>query len=38
LEWWQAQDPERRNNPRRWPTAEQEAAAILRIKEGQATG
>jgi 2'-hydroxyisoflavone reductase len=38
LEWWQAQDAERRNNPRRWPAADQEAAAISRLKEGKATG
>jgi len=34
LAWWQAQTAERRANPERWPTAEQEAAAIARIKAG----
>jgi 2'-hydroxyisoflavone reductase len=31
--WWQSLPEERRNNPRRWPTAEQEAKAIARLKE-----
>jgi len=33
LQWWQSQDAERRNNPRRWPSAEQEKAAIERLKQ-----
>jgi 2'-hydroxyisoflavone reductase len=32
LQWWQAQNDERRGNPRRWPTPEQEAVAIARLK------
>ena len=28
LEWWQSQPEDRRANPRRWPTPEQEQAAI----------
>lgn len=28
LEWWHSQPEERRANPRRWPTAEEEKAAI----------
>jgi 2'-hydroxyisoflavone reductase len=35
LEWWQAQDTERRSNPRRWPSEQQEAAAITRLKGGE---
>ncbi|MEM7283782.1 MAG: NAD-dependent epimerase/dehydratase family protein [Pseudomonadota bacterium] len=31
-DWWQAQPAERRANPRRWPTAEQEMAVIARLK------
>lgn len=31
LAWWQSLPEERRNNPRRWPTAEQEKSAIERI-------
>jgi 2'-hydroxyisoflavone reductase len=38
LEWWQAQDAERRSNPRRWPSSEQETAAIIRLKETGAGG
>jgi hypothetical protein len=38
LEWWQSQDAERRSNPRRWPSPEQEAVAINRLKEGAAGG
>jgi hypothetical protein len=34
LEWWQAQPAERRANPRRWPAAETEQAAIAKIKAG----
>jgi 2'-hydroxyisoflavone reductase len=32
LDWWQGLPPERRNNPRNWPTAEQEQKAIARLK------
>ncbi len=32
LQWWNEQTEERRANARRWPTAEQEAAAIARLK------
>jgi len=32
LQWWQSQDAERRSNPRRWPSEEQEKAAIERLK------
>jgi len=32
LKWWQSQDPERRANPRRWPSPEKMAAAITRLK------
>jgi len=32
LQWWQSQDAERRNKPRRWPTEEQEKAALERLK------
>ena len=32
LEWWHAQDDERRANTRGWPTAEQEEAALKRMK------
>jgi 2'-hydroxyisoflavone reductase len=38
LEWWQAQDAARRSNPRRWPTGDEEAAAITRLKEAKAPG
>jgi 2'-hydroxyisoflavone reductase len=31
LAWWRAQPQERRANPRNWPTADQEQAAIARI-------
>lgn len=31
LAWWQSLPEERRKNPRRWPTAEQEKSAIERI-------
>ncbi|MDJ0917189.1 MAG: NAD-dependent epimerase/dehydratase family protein [Woeseiaceae bacterium] len=31
-EWWQSQPAERRANPRRWPTPEQEAAVLERLK------
>lgn len=31
LAWWQSLPEERRNNPRRWPTAEQEKSVIERI-------
>ena len=31
LEWWRSQPEERRANPRRWPTAEQEKAAIAKL-------
>jgi len=34
LEWWQSQTAERRANPRRWPSAEKEQAAIKKIKSG----
>ncbi len=30
-EWWMAQSEERRANPRRWPTAEVEAAVLARM-------
>ena len=30
-EWWMSQSEERRANPRRWPSAEDEAAVIARI-------
>ena len=30
-EWWMAQSEERRANPRRWPTAEEEAAVLARM-------
>lgn len=30
-EWWVSQPAERRANPRRWPTAEQEAAVLARM-------
>lgn len=36
LEWWQSQSTERRANPRRWPSAEQEQAAIERLRRGAA--
>jgi 2'-hydroxyisoflavone reductase len=32
LAWWQAQSDERRANPRRWPSPEQEQSAIERIR------
>ena len=32
LEWWQAQPADRRANPRRWPTPEQERAALGRLR------
>jgi len=32
MAWWQSLTEERRGNPRRWPTAEQEASAIQRLK------
>jgi 2'-hydroxyisoflavone reductase len=32
LAWWQAQSEERRANPRRWPTREQEQSIIERIR------
>ena len=32
LAWWQAQPADRRANPRRWPTAEQERAALERLR------
>jgi 2'-hydroxyisoflavone reductase len=38
LDWWQSQDAERRASPRRWPTAEQEKAAIARLREDGAQG
>jgi len=31
-EWWTSQPAERRGNPRRWPTPEQEAAVIARLR------
>lgn len=31
LAWWQSQSEERRANPRRWPTPEQEQSAIRRL-------
>jgi 2'-hydroxyisoflavone reductase len=31
-EWWETQPAERRANPRRWPTAEQEAAVLARLE------
>ena len=31
-EWWQSQSQERRNNARRWPTAEQERAVLARLQ------
>jgi hypothetical protein len=31
LAWWQSLPEERRANPRRWPTTEQEKSAIERI-------
>lgn len=34
LAWWQSLLDERRANPRRWPTSEQERAAIERIRAG----
>jgi hypothetical protein len=30
-EWWMSQSEERRSNPRRWPSAEDEAAVIAQI-------
>ena len=30
-EWWLSQSDERRANPRRWPTAEEEAAVLVRL-------
>jgi hypothetical protein len=30
-EWWLSQSDERRANPRRWPTAEQEAGVLARM-------
>lgn len=30
-DWWMAQNEERRANPRRWPTAEEEAAVLARM-------
>jgi hypothetical protein len=30
-DWWLSQSEERRANPRRWPSAEEEAALIARI-------
>ncbi len=35
LEWWHAQSEERRANPRGWPTAEEEASAIERIRQSR---
>jgi hypothetical protein len=35
LEWWQSQPAERRANPRRWPGAEAEKAAIAALKKNQ---
>jgi len=32
LAWWRSLPEERRSNPRRWPTAEQESSAIARLK------
>jgi len=32
LQWWQSLDAERRNKARRWPSEEQEKAAIARLK------
>jgi len=32
LAWWQSLPEERRGNPRRWPTMEQETSAIRRLK------
>jgi 2'-hydroxyisoflavone reductase len=32
--WWYAQDEARRENPRRWPSAEQEAALIADLRNG----
>jgi len=34
LAWWQALPDERKNNPRRWPNAAQEASAIEQMKSG----
>jgi len=34
LAWWRSLPDERRANPRRWPTSEQERAAIERIRAG----
>lgn len=36
LEWWRSQPAERQANPRRWPSAEQEAEAIARIRAKRA--
>jgi 2'-hydroxyisoflavone reductase len=33
LDWWHSQSEERRQNARRWPSAEQERAAIERLKK-----
>lgn len=38
LEWWRAQPAERRENPRRWPSPEQVAIAIARLKKEQKPG
>jgi hypothetical protein len=32
-EWWTSQSEERRANPRRWPTPDQEAAVIAKLTE-----
>lgn len=31
-EWWQSQSQERRNNARRWPTAQEERAVLARLQ------
>ena len=31
IAWWNAQDAERRANPRRWPSPEDEAALVAKI-------
>ena len=35
LAWWQSLPDERRNNPRRWPDAKQEASAIEQLKSNE---
>jgi len=32
LAWWRSLPDQRKNNPRRWPDAAQEASAIERLK------